>query len=54
MRREFKISIGRQFWKGKEIRDEGKYAHIRRKMQRRKLMKDVKKLKDKERKIVEQ
>gem|GEM_PF-3796261 len=40
MRREFKIFIDRQFWKGKKIRDEGKYAHIRRKMQRKKLMKN--------------
>jgi putative transposase len=43
------------FWKGAEIkRTRGKYAHIRRKMQRRKLMKDVKKLKNKEKRIVEQ
>jgi IS605 OrfB family transposase len=43
------------FWKGEEIkRTGGKYAHVRRKMQRKKLMKDVKRLKDKEKRIVEQ
>ncbi|TDA27751.1 MAG: transposase, partial [Archaeoglobi archaeon] len=43
------------FWKGAEIkRTRGKYAHIRRKMQRKKLMKDVKRLKNKEKKKVEQ
>jgi IS605 OrfB family transposase len=43
------------FWKGAEVkRTRGKYAHVRRKMQRKKLMKDVKKLKDKEKRIVEQ
>ena len=37
------------FWRGAEIkRTRGKYAHVRRKMQRKKLMKDVKKLKDEE------
>jgi transposase len=35
-------------------RTRGKYAHVRRKMQRKKLMKDVKRLKDKEKRIVEQ
>ncbi|MEG9195276.1 MAG: transposase [Candidatus Methanoglobus sp.] len=43
------------FWKGEEIkRTRGKYMHIRRKMQRKKLMKDVKRLKNKEKRIVEQ
>ncbi|MEG9193843.1 MAG: transposase [Candidatus Methanoglobus sp.] len=43
------------FWRGAEMkRTRGKYAHIRRKMQRKKLMKDVKRLKDKEKRIVEQ
>jgi len=43
------------FWKGAEVkRTRGKYAHVRRKMQRKKLMKDVKRLKDKEKRIVEQ
>ena len=37
------------FWRGAEMkRTRGKYAHVRRKMQRRKLMKDVKRLKDEE------
>jgi len=43
------------FWRGAEVkRTRGKYAHVRRKMQRKKLMKDVKRLKDKEKRIVEQ
>jgi IS605 OrfB family transposase len=44
-----------QFWKGQEVkRIRGLYGHIRRKLQEKKLLKEVKKLKDKERRKVNQ